>query len=604
MKIRSLNSVVGVALGALLACAPVNSISTAHAQQPQQDARASATRGDGTPAQRLSVMRSRLDAMRRSLNSAVAALNAGGGAAEKTKNDAAKTISSSEEARARLRGLEREVGSVISDVGDLRGKQERAERFETSDLDKLETAVEDLNRRVEDVLRNTAEARRATGGTSNASASNAKKKKGGGLLGKLNPFGGGDDEDKYAELTGTVAPGRDRELFELAAKRTRKGNYEEGRLLFNVITTTYTESPFLPLSKLAVADSFYLEGTTSALIQANASYREWLTFFPTHPLADDVMLKMAESEMRQMGLADRDTSHARKAEQQLKVVLQQFPETPLRSDVQLRMNEVQENLAMHNLQVANFYLAKYAQGKAANPRGGQSRLREIVEKYPNFSYLDEVLYNLGVTYVQEEEPDEAAKYFVRLMRERPNSRFAERAGEQLDLIGVARPQPDPEALKIAEPERPGMTAKLFSEVFGRVPITVTKDGVLISKNSEEGKDLIDEAIARGGELQNDRTPNAPNFRRAPAQAPVPRVNQPAPVTAPANPSGNTGGVAIRPTQPGAPPGTSNVPTQKQAPAVTETAVPTTATPARTEPDAPANATPPANGTASSTPPTA
>jgi outer membrane assembly lipoprotein YfiO len=287
----------------------------------------------------------------------------GGTTAEKTKDDAAKTISSSEEARTRLRGLEREVGSVISDVSDLRGKQDRSERFEMSELDKLETAVEDLNRRVEDVLRNTADARRATN-SSNAVASNTKKKKGGGLLGKLNPFGGGgDDKDKYAELTGTVAPGRDRELFELAAKRTRKGNYEEGRLLFNVITTTYTESPFLPLSKLAVADSFYLEGTTSALIQANASYREWLTFFPTHPLADDVMLKMAEAEMRQMGLADRDTSHARKAEQQLKVVLQQFPDTPLRADVQLRMNEVQENLAMHNLQVANFYLAKYAQEK-------------------------------------------------------------------------------------------------------------------------------------------------------------------------------------------------------------------------------------------------
>jgi hypothetical protein len=212
-----------------------------------------------------------------------------------------------------------------------------------------------------------------------------------------------------------------------------------------------------------------------------------------------------------------------------------------------------------------------------------------------------VLYNLGITYVQEEEPDEAAKYFQRVMREFPNSRFSERAGEQLDLIGVARPQPNPEALKRVEPVRPGMMGIIFNEVFGRVPITVTKDGVLISKNSEEGKDLIDEAIARGGELQNDRTPNAPNFRRAPARPPAPRVNQPSPVTTPANTGG--GGVAIRPTPSGAPPGTSNVPTQKQAPVVTDTATPATVAPAKPEPDddAPASTTPPSSNGA--TPPT-
>jgi hypothetical protein len=38
------------------------------------------------------------------------------------------------------------------------------------------------------------------------------------------------------------------------------------------------------MAKLAVADSFYLEGSTSALIQAAAAYQDWLTFFPTHPL--------------------------------------------------------------------------------------------------------------------------------------------------------------------------------------------------------------------------------------------------------------------------------------------------------------------------------
>ncbi|MEJ7709140.1 MAG: outer membrane protein assembly factor BamD [Pyrinomonadaceae bacterium] len=193
-------------------------------------------------------------------------------------------------------------------------------------------------------------------------AESAGKKKKTGLFGRL--LGRGDGPE-YQPLIDTVAPGRDRELFEEAAKYVRKSNYETARLLFNVIITTYPESNYLPLAKLAIADSFYREGTTSALIQAGAAYRDWLTFFPTDPLAAAVMLKMAEAEMLQMGLADRDVSHATKAEVQLKAILQTFPITPLREEITMRLNEVQENLAMHNLQIARFYY-----GRNENNKGG------------------------------------------------------------------------------------------------------------------------------------------------------------------------------------------------------------------------------------------
>ena len=570
--------IISIALTGALVCAPLAGAVTSVSAQAQQQPGARA-QSDASPAQRLEILRSRLEGQRRSLDSAVAGIDTQGGEGEAAK--------SAEEARTRLRGLEREVRQVLSDVANLRSKQERAERYDQDDIAKLESAGEDLGRRVEDGLRGTAGARR----TSTTATAKPKKKEG--LFGRLNPFGGGDEEDKYAELINGVAPGRDRQLFEEAAKLTRKSNYEQGRLLFQNIVLTYTDSPFLPLAKLAAADTFYLEGTTSALIQANASYKEWLAYFPTHPLADDVMLKMAETEMRQMGLPNRQQTNARKAEHQLKTLLQQFPDTSLKNEVATRLKEVQENLATHNLQVASFYLARYEQGKAANPKGGQSRLREVVEKYPGFSYMDEVLYGLGLTYVAEEEPDEAAKYFSRLLREHPNSRFAEKAGEQLDLIGVARPQPDPEALNRPEPVRPGITARLLTEITGSVPATVSKDGVIISKR-KDGKDIIDEAIARGGELDPTRTPTAPVIRRPPARQVVPAATPAVPTT---RTTSSAGGVAIRPTQPGAPPGASNIPTQKEVPVGTNgnpgTTPSTLPTTNGTTPTTDVTATPPA-----------
>ena len=54
------------------------------------------------------------------------------------------------------------------------------------------------------------------------------------------------------------------------------------------ISQEHAERPDVPLAKLLVADSFYREGGSSNLAQADVEYREWLQFFPQHPLADDV----------------------------------------------------------------------------------------------------------------------------------------------------------------------------------------------------------------------------------------------------------------------------------------------------------------------------
>ncbi len=476
-----------------------------------------------SPLQRLDVMRSKLDSMRRSLNSAIAGLEAQGA----TQSD--KEKKNADDPRQRLRGLDKEVGSLLSEINDLRGKQERSERYDQTALDRLETSVLDMDTRVQRGLQATASVRTTA---ANAKTAPKGKKKKGRFFGL---FGGGDN-DKYEELTGTVAAGRDRVLFEEAAKEVRKGNHEIGRLLFSTIINTYPDSGFLPLAKLAIADSFYLEGTTAALVQAAQAYLDWLTFFPTDPLADDAMLKVAESEMRQMGLSDRDITHARKAEQRLKSLLQQYPQTNLRSAVEDDLRETQESLAMHSYGIGNFYLDARYKGHRGGLKGAQSRYKEVIDKYPNFSLRDGVLFRLAFTYQQEEEPDEAARYYQELLRNFPNSDYAEKAKEQLSIIGVEIPAADASRKNIPAPERPGFMGTLMKEVLGNADITVDKNGILISKDSKEGRaDLIDEALKYNGQLPTNVTPVAPVQRRTINPTPRPAIQNPtqAPPVAPA-----------------------------------------------------------------------
>lgn len=455
----------------------------------------------GTPSQRVRTLDSKLDSMKRSVASAISVVKSTT-KEEKPKKGEKADVQKLETPLARLRAIEKDLRVTQDEVINIRQKIDRAEKYERDDITSLEQRVAELQTAVDRVLVETASARSANGEGASAEKEKKKKKKFLGIFG-----GGGSDE--YDELLGSVAPGRDKELFVVATREVRKSNFEVGRLLFQTIITTYAESPYLPMAKLAVADSFFLEGGTSSLIQAAASYQDWLAFFPTHPLADRVLLKIAESEMRQIGLPDRDSSRARRAEQKLKALLQQYPNSNLRKDAEARLYEVQDNLGLHNLFIANYYYKLSVDQKKGGLKGAQSRYNEILEKYPNFSLMDEALYKLAVTYLVEEETDQAAKYFQRLVRDYPNSPFVAKSKEQLELIGASVPEPDPDRMNVAPPEKESFFENFRNELFGIYPMTIDKDGVLMTRDfSKEKFELIDQIIENQGEIFSSQIPQS------------------------------------------------------------------------------------------------
>ncbi|MGI8811132.1 MAG: outer membrane protein assembly factor BamD [Pyrinomonadaceae bacterium] len=472
--------------------------------------------GDGTPLQRVDVMLQKLETIRRSLSSVSSVLK------KENKDEAGKKGAKEnvETPLGRLIALEKDAARLQSDVNGIRGKVDRAEKYEPSDIAGYEQSVAELQARVDTAQLETAQARANPASNVGKPREIQKKKKFLGIFG-----GGGNDE--YDELIGVVTPGRDRELFIVATREVRKKNFDVGRLLFQTIITTYPDSPYLPMAKLAVADSFFLEGSTGSLIQAIAAYQDWLTFFPTHPLADRVVLKIAESEMRQIGLPDRDATRAKRAETRLKALLQQYPNSALRKDAEERLNQVQNNLGTHNLLIANYYYSLAVDQKKGGLKGAQSRYREILDKYPNFGFMDEALYKLAVTYVVEEETDQAARYFQQIVRDYPNSDYVEKAKEQLGLIGATVPAPDPERMKVMPPEDASFIQNFKNQLFGIYPMTIDKNGVLMTKDFNKEKfELIDQIIENQGDIQLNQIPQALTTvisQRQASAAPVTRV---------------------------------------------------------------------------------
>ena len=177
---------------------------------------------------------------------------------------------------------------------------------------------------------------------------------------------------------------------------------------------------------------------------------------------------------------------------------------------------------MHNFLIGEQYRQRY-DGHKGGLKGAQSRYKEILDKYPCFSYMDDTLFRLAWTYQVEEEPDEAAKYYQQILKNYPDSTYADKAREQLSIIGV--PPPDKVIPNTcAKREEKGFMGNIMQQVAGRADVTTGKDGILISRNKKEGtEDLIDLALKGNGQLPSNTTPTPYVQRKNPAPAP-PKTN--------------------------------------------------------------------------------
>ena len=173
----------------------------------------------------------------------------------------------------------------------------------------------------------------------------------------------------------------------------RHNRFDVARMTLQTLINTYPDSEFIARAKLAVGDSWYAEGGTASLAQAEQEYRDFETFFPNMPEAAEAQLKIANIQYQQMEKADRDYTHAKRAEDEYRNLIMQYPDNPkLVKEGKLRLLEVQEVLADREFGIGRFYYLR--QSYAASI----ARLQSLVEKYPLYSRADEALYLLGQNY--------------------------------------------------------------------------------------------------------------------------------------------------------------------------------------------------------------
>ena len=192
---------------------------------------------------------------------------------------------------------------------------------------------------------------------------------------------------------GSVQP--DKVLFDRAVDAMQHRKYDVARLTFQTLINTYPDSEYIARAKLGVADSWYNEGTNTALVQAESEYNDFQTFFPNMPEAAEAQLRIAGIHYRQMEKPDRDYTHAKRAEEAYRNLIQTYPDSKLVPEAKQRLREVQEILGEREFRIGKFYYLRQSYAAAI------ARLKTLADQYPLYSGAEEALWLLGQSYEEQ-----------------------------------------------------------------------------------------------------------------------------------------------------------------------------------------------------------
>ncbi len=253
----------------------------------------------------------------------------------------------------------------------------------------------------------------------------------------------------------------DKVLFDRAVDAMKHNRFDVARMTLQTLINTYPDSEYVARAKLAIGDSWYAEGGSAALAQAENEYSDFKTFFPNMPEAAEAQMKIAKIHYDQMEKADRDFTHAKRAEAAYREMIQEFPDSKLVPEAKARLREVQEVLGQREFLIGHFYYVRQSYPAAI------ARLSSAVDAYPLFSGADDALYTLGQCYENEinlirasksnvpevnkgrlikELQDKAAVAYGRLITRYPVSDRAVEAKARLQEMHKPVPVPTAEAI--------------------------------------------------------------------------------------------------------------------------------------------------------------
>ena len=397
----------------------------------------------------------------------------------------------------------------------------------------------------------------------------------------------------------------DKVLFDRSIGDIEHGRYEIARITLNTLINTYDQSEFLAKAKLAIADSWFREGGTASLAQAEAEYKDFILFYPTMEEAAESQEKICMIHYKQMDKSDRDATQAIRAEDECRQLIVQFPNSKYVDETRQMLRNIQESLAEGEYLVGSFYFKRGDNSAAAN------RMSHVVDQYPLYSKADLALWDMGQAYgkLGSRFRRQEGEAYAKIVRDYPLSPYAEDAASQLKELELPVPEPDKAAVAHMQYEKdhrvkPGIVARdtLFLKRNPDMSMAAKSGDPAMTTMRPSVPPLVPQPAGAGTGFNGDVTATTVGNSTALDTKPDARANPPAQGDAPAatpaaaSPavSATSGADASQQAaqQTATDPKAKKKKSKKQQTAAPTTDQPATATPAAAQPATPT--TPPSN----------
>ena len=251
----------------------------------------------------------------------------------------------------------------------------------------------------------------------------------------------------------------DKVLYDRAMDAMKHNKFDVARLSLQTLINTYPDSEYVARAKLAIGDSWYAEGGSAAMAQAESEYKDFITFFPNMTEASEAQMKIANIHYNEMEKADRDYTHAKRAEEEYRQLIMQFPDSPLVPEAKKKLLAVQEVLGEREFMIGHYYYMRESWPAAI------ARFKSLVDTYPLYSGADEALYEMGGALERQADllrkskiseaakaglikqyTDQATAAYDQILTRYPEEARADDARKRLQALGKPIPKATPEAI--------------------------------------------------------------------------------------------------------------------------------------------------------------
>ncbi len=188
-------------------------------------------------------------------------------------------------------------------------------------------------------------------------------------------------------------------LYEKAHKSMTYGNWAGAEVTFKRLVAQY---PYGPYTEQALVETAYAQYKSGKQDDAISSIDRFIRTYPTHRntaymyylrgLVDSTRETVFLQRVWRLDASRRDLATPQQAFNDFQIVAERYPNSRYADDARMRMADLRNLFARHELDVALYYLRRTAYVAAAD------RAKRVLETYPQSEYQNDAVATLAAAY--------------------------------------------------------------------------------------------------------------------------------------------------------------------------------------------------------------